>query len=193
MNPAEEDITQLLLKWNNGDPQALNQLMPLVYAELRRLASIYLHRERPGHTLQPTALVHEAYFRLIDQRRVQWRNRAHFLGVAAQLLRRILVDYARARQTAKRGAGEVTLLLNDEIVAGAEQNLDLVALDEALGDLEQLDPQQSRIVELRFFAGVSIEETAESLGVSPATVKRDWAVARAWLFRRLAGEAPSCA
>jgi len=191
MKSTDEDITQLLVNWSNGDQQALNALMPVVYAELRRLAAIYLHRERPGHTLQPTALVHEAYLRLIDQRRVQWQNRAHFLGVAAQLLRRVLVDYARARQTAKRGAGAVALTLKDELAAGTEQNLDLVALDDALGELEQLDQQQSRIVELRFFAGVSIEETAESLGVSPATVKRDWAVARAWLFRRLTGEASS--
>jgi len=191
MKSTDEDITQLLVNWSNGDQQALNALMPVVYAELRRLAAIYLHHERPGHTLQPTALVHEAYLRLIDQRRVQWQNRAHFLGVAAQLLRRVLVDYARARQTAKRGAGAVALTLKDELAAGTEQNLDLVALDDALGELEQLDPQQSRIVELRFFAGVSIEETAESLGVSPATVKRDWAVARAWLFRRLTGEASS--
>jgi len=191
MEPTDHDITQLLVNWSNGDHEALNGLMPLVYDELHRLAAVYLHRERPGHTLQPTALVHEAYFRLIDQRRVEWRNRAHFLGVAAQLLRRVLVDYARARQTAKRGAGVVALTLIDGLVAGPMQDLDLVALDDALGDLEQLDQQQSRIVELRFFAGVTIEETAESLGVSPATVKRDWAVARAWLFRRLTGEAPS--
>jgi len=192
MEPADQDITQLLVDWSNGDQQALHHLMPVVYGELRRLAAIYLHRERPGHTLQPTALVHEAYLRLVDQRRVEWRNRAHFLAVAAQLLRRILVDYARAKQTAKRGAGEIALSFNEAIAAGAEQNLDLVALDDALSALEQLDPQQSRIVELRFFAGVSIEETAESLGISPATVKRDWAVARAWLFRRLSGEATSC-
>jgi RNA polymerase sigma factor (TIGR02999 family) len=164
--------------------------MPLVYAELRRLAAVYLQRERAGHTLQPTALVHEAYMRLIDQSRIPWQNRAHFVGVAAQMLRRVLVDHARARQTVKRGAGGIALSLKEELAAGPERDLDLVALDEALGELERIDQQQSRIVELRFFAGVSIEETAESLGISPATVKRDWAVARAWLFRRLTGDQP---
>jgi RNA polymerase sigma factor (TIGR02999 family) len=188
MEPTGKDTTQLLLNWSNGDKQALNELMPLVYGELHRLAIVYLKRERDGHTLQPTALVHEAYLRLIDQSRIQWQNRAHFLGVAAHVLRRVLVDHARSRQTAKRGAGAIALSLKEDLAAGPEQNLDLVALDEALSELECIDQQQSRIVELRFFAGVSIEETAESLRISPATVKRDWAIARAWLFRRLTGE-----
>ncbi len=165
--------------------------MPLVYAELHRLASVYLQRERSMHTLQPTALVNEAYLRLIDQSRVEWQNRAHFVGVAAQVLRRVLVDHARAKQAAKRGAGFVPLSLKEDLAAGPGQNLDLVALDDALNELEQIDAQQSRIVELRFFAGISIEETAESLSISPATVKRDWAVARAWLFRRLTGQTRS--
>ena len=163
--------------------------MPVVYAELHRLAAMYMQRERSEHTLQPTALVNEAYMRLIDQSRVEWQSRAHFLGVAAQVLRRVLVDHERARRTAKRGAG-VGLSFNEEVVAGPGENLDLVELDGALTELERIDPQQSRIVELRFFAGVSIEETAESLGISPSTVKRDWAVARAWLFRKLGGQAP---
>jgi RNA polymerase sigma factor (TIGR02999 family) len=186
-----KDTTELLINWSNGDKEALRDLIPLVYGELHRLAAIYLQSERTAHTLQPTALVHEAYLRLIDQNRVQWRNRAHFLGVAAQVLRRVLVDHARAKQTAKRGAGVVAISLNEERAAARTNNLDLVGLNDALNELESLDPQQMRIVELRFFAGVSIEETAESLEISPATVKRDWALARAWLFRRLNGEAAS--
>jgi RNA polymerase sigma factor (TIGR02999 family) len=184
-----KDTTQLLVNWSNGDKEALHDLIPLVYGELHRLAAIYLQRERTAHTLQPTALVHEAYLRLIDQNRVQWRNRAHFLGVAAQVLRRVLADHARAKQTAKRGAGVIALSLNEERAAARTHDLDMVGLNDALNELERLDPQQSRIVELRFFAGVSIEETAKLLEISPATVKRDWALARAWLFRRLTGEA----
>ena len=179
------DTTQLLVKWSKGDQQALQELMPRVYDELRQLAGHLLRRERAGHTLQPTALVHEAYLRLVDQTRADWRNRAQFLAVAAQMLRRVLVDHARAKQRRKRGSGTVVLSLEESLVSGPERNLDVLALDEALSELARLDPQQSRIVELRFFAGISIEETAASLGIIPATVKRDWAVARAWLYRRL--------
>ena len=183
--PDARDTTQLLVKWSKGDQQALQELMPRVYDELRRLAAHLLSREQAGHTLQPTALVHEAYLRLVDQTRVDWQNRAHFLAVAAQMLRRVLVDHARAKHRLKRSSGAVVLSLGESLVPGPERNLDVVALDEALSELARIDPQESRIVELRFFAGVSIEETAASLGISPATVKRDWAVARAWLYRRL--------
>lgn len=184
-------MTRLLVNWSNGDSSALEALMPLVYDELHRLASRYLSRERPWHTLQSTALVHEAYLRLIDQREVHWQNRSHFFGVAAQMIRRILVDHARSHQAAKRGAGAVKLSL-DEVVAaaGERQDIDLVALDDALNRLAQIDPQQSRIVELRFFSGLSIEETAEVLHISPATVKRDWVMAKAWLFREITGNPP---
>ncbi len=179
------DVTRLLADWSKGDDQALEQLAPLVYDELRRLAGRYLRRERVNHTLQSTALVHEAYLRLIDQNRVQWQNRAHFFGVAAQMIRRILVDHARSHQAAKRGSGVARLSLDEALDASAPRDLDLVALDDALETLTRMDPQQSRIIELRYFAGLSIEETAEVLGVSPATVKREWASARAWLFREL--------
>jgi RNA polymerase sigma factor (TIGR02999 family) len=177
-----------LLAWNSGDRGALDELLPLVYDELRRLAARYLQRERPGHTLQGTALVHEAYLRLIDQTRVKWQNRAHFLGVAAQIIRRILVDHARAKSSAKRGGGAVTLAVDDAIEVQGPRTADLVRLDDCLNELAQIDSQQASIVELRYFTGLSIEETAEALGISPATVKRDWAVARAWLFRAMAGD-----
>lgn len=159
--------------------------MPLVYGELRRLAKAYLRRERSDHTLQSTALVNEAFLRLVNQRNVQWKNRAHFFGIAAQLIRRILVDHARAHQAGKRGAGAFKLSLDEAIGVAEKQDLDLVALDDALQRLCEFDPQQSRIVELRFFAGLSIEETSEVLGISPATVKREWSTARAWLYRDL--------
>jgi RNA polymerase sigma factor (TIGR02999 family) len=162
-----------------------------VYTELRRLADRYLRRERPGHTLQSTALVHEAWMKLIDQRNVQWQNRAHFFGVAAQLIRRILVDYARTRHAAKRGAHACKLSLDEAIAVPQKRDLDLVALDDALGGLAAMDAQQSRIVELRFFAGLSIEETAEVLHISAATVKRDWVAAKAWLYREMSGRAES--
>jgi RNA polymerase sigma factor (TIGR02999 family) len=174
-----------LIDWNRGNRQALDELLPLVYQELRRVAACYLQRERPGHTLQATALVHEAYIRLIDQTRVRWQNRAHFLGVAAQMIRRILVDHARAKMSAKRGGQALTLALDESVEAGSTRVADLVSLDDALNDLARVDPQQARIVELRYFTGLSIEETAEALSTSPATVKRDWALARAWLFREL--------
>jgi RNA polymerase sigma factor (TIGR02999 family) len=175
--------TRLLLRWNGGDRNALDELLPLVYDELRRLANSYLRRERVQHTLQSTALVHEAYLRLVDQS-VAWQNRAHFFGIAAQMMRRILVDHARARQAAKRGDGlQVTL---DEGMAIAEaRNLDILALDRALQSLSQLDEQQGKVVELRFFAGLSIEETAEVLSISTATVKREWVMAKAWLAREM--------
>ena len=182
---TQVDVTGLLVNWSNGDQQALEELMPLVYGELRRLAKAYLRRERSDHTLQSTALVNEAFLRLVNQRNVQWKNRAHFFGIAAQLIRRILVDHARAHQADKRGAGAFKLSLDEAIGVPEKQDLDLVALDDALQKLSELDPQQGRIVELRFFAGLSIEETGEVLGVSPATVKREWSTARAWLYREL--------
>lgn len=186
--PSQQDVTRLLVSWSNGDQKALEELTPLVYAELRRLAQRFLRRERSDHTLQSTALVHEAFLRLIDQRSVQWQNRAHFFGVAAQLIRRILVDYARGRQTAKRGSDAVKLSLDDALGVSEKRDLDLVALDDALTELAKLDAQQSRIVELRFFTGLSIEETAEVLGISPATVKREWVTAKALLYRELSGK-----
>jgi RNA polymerase sigma factor (TIGR02999 family) len=175
--------TALLIRWKSGDSGALDQLLPLVYDELRRLARYYLQRERAEHTLQSTALVHEAYLRLVDQN-VDWQSRAHFFGIAAQMMRRILVDHARSRNAAKRGDGlKVTL---DEKMALAEaQSLDVLALDSALAELSKLDAQQGKVVELRFFAGLSIEETAEAMSISVATVKREWAMAKAWLSRTL--------
>jgi RNA polymerase sigma factor (TIGR02999 family) len=189
VDSAQEGVTQLLASWSKGDRGALERLTPLVYGELKRLAGRYLRRERPGHTLQATALVHEAFLRLVDQRNVEWQNRAHFFGVAAQLIRRILVDHARGRMAAKRGANAVKLSLEDVVETPRQRPLDLVALDDALDALAKMDPQQSRIVELRFFAGLSIEETAEVLRISPATVKRDWTAAKAWLYRDLSGRA----
>ncbi len=185
----QPDVTQLLVNWSNGDREALERLTPLVYSELRRLASRYLRRERQGHTLQSTALVHEAYLRLIDQRHVHWQNRAHFFGIAAQLIRRILVDHARSHHAQKRGSDVCKLSLDEAVATAEKRDLNLVALDDALDTLARIDEQQSRIVELRFFTGLSIEETAEVLGISPATVKRDWAAAKAWLYREISGSA----
>lgn len=183
--PISKDITQLLLNWNAGDSAAAEELMPLVYGELRRLAKSYLRRERPDHTLQSTALVHEAYLRLIDQHSVSWQNRAHFFGVAAQMMRRILVKYAEKHNAEKRGGGWQKLSL-DEMVSFAEQrDLDLLALNDALNRLEEFDPQKSRTIELRFFGGLTIEETAEVLDLSHATVERHWRTAKAWLRREL--------
>lgn len=191
VTPAPHDVTQLLVNWSQGDQAALNDLMPLVYQELRRLAASYLRRERSDHTLQSTALVHEAFLRLIDQNRIQWQNRAHFFGVAAQMIRRILVDHARTQNRIKRGAGAAKLSLDEAIaLPNSGSEIDLVSLDDALGRLSALDPQQGRIVELRFFAGLSIEETAEVVGVSPATVKREWTMAKAWLYQNLGGNIP---
>ena len=173
-------VTQLLQAWRDGDQAALDALLPLIYDELHRQARHYLRRERPGHTLQTSALINEAYLRLVDQR-VPWRNRGHFFGVAAQLMRRILVDHARTQQRAKRGGEEQCLTLDAVAEMPAAQATDLVALDDALNTLAAQDPEQSRIVELRYFGGLTIAETAEVLGISHATVEREWALARAWL------------
>ena len=184
---SDEKITQLLIDWGKGDQAALERLMPLVYSQLRRLASNYLRRERVGHTLQPTALVNEAYLKLIDQKNAKWQNRAQFFGISAQLMRRILVDHARQRQAVKRGGSDQQRLSITSAQADVihQPEIDLLALNEALDELAQMDPQQSRIVELKFFGGLSIDETAEVLGISHATVERDWKSARAWLRRQL--------
>jgi len=180
------NVSQLLAKWGNGDQAALDKLMPLVHSELRRLASNYLRRERQNHTLQPTALVNEAYLKLIDQKSARWQNRAHFYGVAAQLMRRILVDHARQHQAAKRGGpSQERLSITSADQLGEKPDLDLLALHEALEELKIFDQQQERIVELRYFGGLSIEETAEVMGIGHATVERDWKMARAWLRRKL--------
>jgi len=183
---SRQDVTGLLRRWNEGDRGALESLIPMVYGELRRLAAHYLKVERPDHTLQPTALVHEAYLRLVDQNGVPWQNRAHFFGIAARTMRRILVEHARRRNAAKRrgGALRVTTGVADA-VATPERDPEILALDEALTLLEGLDPQQAQIVELRFFGGLNVEETAEVAGVSSATVKRKWRTARAWLRQEL--------
>jgi len=185
LSTSPQAVTQLLVDWGNGDRQALEKLTPLVYQELKRLATRHLRRERREHTLQSTALVHEAWLRLIDQNHVHWQNRAQFFGIAAEMIRRILIDHARNRQAAKRGDGAIKLSLDEALGAPDRRDFDLVALDDALKDLGKLDPKQGQLVELRFFAGLSIEESAEVLGVSPATVKREWAVAKAWLYREL--------
>jgi len=179
------DVTQLLVNWSNGDQGAAEALMPLVYGELRRLAGSYLRRERADHTLQSTALVHEAFIRLVDQREVHWKSRAHFYGIAAQMIRRILVDHARNRQAGKRGSGAIKLSLDDAHDLLIPQELNVLRLDDALNELAALDERQSRVVELRFFTGLSLEETAEVMKLSTATVKREWSSARAWLFREM--------
>jgi RNA polymerase sigma factor (TIGR02999 family) len=182
-------INRLLADWGQGNEQARDALIPVVYGELRRLARRHLWGERPDHTLQSAALVNEAYLRLVRQEVPQWQNRAHFFGVAAQLMRHILVDHARGRRTAKRGGSSPRLVLNEELAAAQNAEIDVVALDGALDKLTALDPQQGRLIELRFFGGLSIEETAVVLGVSPATVKREWATARAWMRRELKKDA----
>jgi RNA polymerase sigma-70 factor, ECF subfamily len=171
----------------NDDRQSLDSLLPIVYQELRRLAASYLRRERPGQTLQPTALVHEAYMRLMKDRPGRWQNRAHFCAIAAHSMRQILIERARARGAIKRGGGGPRITLDDALVAGGERSIDLLALDQALERLAAMDPEQARLVELRFFGGLTVEETAEALDMSPATVKRHWTVARAWLARELEG------
>jgi RNA polymerase sigma factor (TIGR02999 family) len=183
-----QDVTELLLSWSGGDRDAPAKLMPLVYDELRRLARDHLRRERPGHTLQPTALVNEVYLRLVDQRRVSWQTRAQFFGLAAQLMRHVLVDHARARAAAKRGGPVHKLSLDEACMAPGEVAAELVALDDALVRLAAVDERKSRVVEMRFFGGLSVEETAEALGVSDKTVMRDWRVAKVWLHRELSGE-----
>jgi RNA polymerase sigma-70 factor (ECF subfamily) len=185
MAPAAGDVTQLLADVQNGRPDAAPQLMPLVYEELRRLARGQMRRERPDHTLQATALVHEAYFRLVNQPERTWQNRTHFIRIAAQVMRRMLIDYARARRTAKREGGLQRVPLEEPLLLTEEQSDEILALNEALERLAQFDARQSRIVELRFFGGLTVEETAEALGTSPKTVKRDWSVARAWLHREV--------
>jgi RNA polymerase sigma factor (TIGR02999 family) len=186
MDSGPPTITQLLVQWSNGDQQALDQLTPLVYDELRQMARTYLRRERPDHTLQATALVHEAYLRLIDQHSVSWQSRAHFFGIASQMMRRILVNHALARAAAKRGGDAEKLSFDEAISFDNQREIDLIRLDEALKELERLDPRQTRIVELRFFGGLSLKETAEVLKLSLATVKREWGTARLWLRRRIA-------
>ena|SRR2546421_33442 len=179
------EVTKLLVAWGNGDESALNKLMPVVYKELRRLAHQYLQKERAGHTLQTTDLVHEAYLRLVDQERVKWQNRAHFFGVAAQLMRRILVDQARRRGRLKRGGGSVMVSLDEGAVVSRRSDLDVIAVDEALTRLAEFDQRKARIVELRFFGGLSVDETADFIKTSSVTVMRDWKMAKAWLHREL--------
>jgi RNA polymerase sigma factor (TIGR02999 family) len=181
-------VTELLRAWGGGDDGALEQLTPLVEAELRRLARAYMRRERPGHTLQTTALVNEAFLRLTDARRVCWQDRAHFLGISARLMRRVLVDHARALGYRKRGGGAQRVTLDEGLVTSPEPPVDVVALDRALDALAAVDARKGRVIELRFFGGLSVEETAEVLHVSPDTVKRDWRLAKLWLLRELEGE-----
>ncbi|MBS1813216.1 MAG: sigma-70 family RNA polymerase sigma factor [Acidobacteria bacterium] len=183
--PSSNEVTELLLAWNSGEETALEKLMPLVYDELRRLARNYMSGERQGHVLQTTALVNEAYLRLIDSSRVQWQNRAHFFAVSCQLMRRVLVDFARSRNYQKRGGGALQVSLHDVVVGSTERPIDFVALDDALTSLAATDERSSRVVELRFFGGLSIEETAEALKISPETVKRDWNWAKVWLLREI--------
>lgn len=183
-SPSAHDVTRLLADLQQGRGDASEQLIPLVYAELHQLAMHYMRGERSDHTLQPTALVHEAYLRLVDQRAVSWQNRAHFFGIAAQSMRRILVDHARRKRAAKREGGE-RITLDESVAEAPERSLDLMALEDALAKLAALDPRQVKVVELRFFGGLDIEQTAEALGMSPATVKRDWTFARAFLQREM--------
>lgn len=183
--PSPRTVTQLLLKWRQGDPAALDALMPIVYDELRRLARRYISRERPGHTMQTSDLVHEVYLRLIDHRRIQWQDRTHFMAVAAQAMRRILVEHARARHGAKRGGHQLRVTLSEAADVPYEQASDLLNLDEALTALAALDLRKSRMIELRYFAGLSVEETAEVLGISRATLMRDWQAAKLWLTREM--------
>jgi RNA polymerase sigma-70 factor (ECF subfamily) len=185
MASDSDNVTRLLLEWSNGNQQALEEMLPLIYDELRHLAHNFLYRERPGHTLQTTALVHEAYLKLIDQRDAHWQNRAHFFAIAAQAMRRILIDSARKHVAEKRGGGGEKLSLAEVATISLEPDVNLLALDEALNALAEIDPQQSRIIELRYFGGLTIEETAEVTKLSPATIKREWAMARAWLHQAL--------
>jgi len=190
MTPSSVEVTRLLQAWGNGDKAAFDRLVPVVYDELRRLANHYIGRERPGQTLQTTALVHEAYTRLVDYKRMRWQDRAHFFAVAAQVMRRILVERARSRQASKRGGAAVKVSLAGAAAASAEPAADILALDEALKELAALDPRKSQLIELRFFGGLSIEGTAEVMGISPTTVQREWRVARSWLYRAISdGEA----
>ena len=183
---GDANVTELLQNWGEGNVEALDELLPLVYEDLRRRAAGYLRRERPNHTLQTTALVNEAYLRLVDQRRVVWKNRGHFFAIASQAMRRILVDHAKGRRRGKRGGGAEVAQLDEAMLAvPGENNVDLVALDEALSRLAALDPQQERLVELRYFGGLSLDEAATALDISRATAAREWKLAKAWLFREL--------
>jgi RNA polymerase sigma-70 factor (ECF subfamily) len=186
--PPTNEITAQLLAWNQGDAEALERLIPVVYRELRRMAQHHLRSENSGHTLQPTALVHEAYLRLIDQTQVEWQNRAHFFGIAAQMMRRILVDHAKAKHRDKRGGGAVPLSLDEALNYGHERADELVALDDALLELAAFDDRKSRVVELRYFGGLSVDETAQALDISPKTVIRDWNMAKSWLYQQLSNE-----
>ena len=186
--PAPEDVTQLLQAWSAGEPGALEKLTPLVYRELHRLAKRYMAQERSGHTLQTTALVNEAYLRLVGSSQVSWQDRTHFFAVSAQVMRHILVDFARSRRYQRRGGGEERVSLEEGVVVSRQQSGAVVAVDEALKVLEAVDRRKSQVVELRFFGGLSVEETAQALGVSPETVLRDWRLAKAWLLRELRGE-----
>jgi len=185
MTPSSQNVTQLLLDWRNGDQTALDRLMPLVYEDLRRMANHYMRNERQGHTLQTSALVNEAYLRLVDHENIAWQNRAHFFGVAAQAMRRILVDYARSRGRLKRAGVAQQVSLDEAMTLAEERAAELIALDDALAELAKIDERKSRVVELRYFGGLSVEETAEALGVSFMTVMRDWNTARAWLMREV--------
>jgi RNA polymerase sigma-70 factor (ECF subfamily) len=182
-------VTELLVAWGSGDRSALDELVPIIHEELRRLARLQMRGERENHTLQTTALVNEAFVRLVDLRRIRWQDRAHFLALSARLMRRILVDHARSRRYQKRGGGVATVTLDDSLVASPERGADLVALDDALDDLARVDARKSQVVELRFFGGLSVDETAEALNVSPETVLRDWRLAKVWLLREIAGRA----
>jgi RNA polymerase sigma-70 factor, ECF subfamily len=189
MDPKTREVTRMLAALSSGNQDVVSELVPLLYDELRRLAASYLRRERRNHTLQPTALVHEAYLRLVDQKDVHWQNRGHFIALAAQLMRRILVDHARGHQAAKRGGPLPKLSLDQAIVYSQERAGELVCLDEVLSRFAEIDPQAARIVELRVFGGLTVEETAGLLGISAATVKRDWSMAKAWLAREIQKEA----
>jgi RNA polymerase sigma factor (TIGR02999 family) len=184
-NAPRADVTKLLLAWSEGDSSALEQLTPVVYRELHRLARHYIAQERPDHTLQTTALVHEAYLRLVDVNRMQWTNRAHFFAVSAQVMRRILVEFARRRHRDKRGGDAARLTLDEALTVSVERGPDLLALDEALRTMAEMDPRMSKVVELRFFGGLTVEETGEVLKISPETVMRDWKSAKVWLLREL--------
>jgi len=188
MTPSPQAVTQLLNDWTNGSQAARDELMPLVYEELRRLAHRHMGRERPGHTLQTSGLVNEAFLRLVDQTNVHWKNRAHFFAIAAQIMRRILVDYARSRRYAKRGGGARQVSLDEGLIVSEGRSAEVVELDDALKALAAIDQRKSQIVELRFFGGLSIEETAEVLGVSPGTVMRDWTLAKAWLRKEMTAD-----
>jgi len=187
VSPPSE-VTQLLLAWSDGDNSALEKLIPLVYDELRRLARRYMVRERSGHTLQTTALVNEAYLRMVDLKEVQWQNRAHFFAVSAQLMRHILVDFARSRGYKKRGGGTVQIPIDDALDVSTHEPSDLIALDDALNSLAEIDARKSKVVEMRFFGGLSVEEAAHVLKISPETVMRDWKMAKVWLLREISGD-----